>query len=98
RPDFPALREVSAPGSFEGQTTAGVGVTGKVGFRVLELTGPTRIVIDLAHPQPVDPGGLTAPRGLTVTPAGGPVGAKGIVEGRGCGNLAATAQPVVHTG
>jgi hypothetical protein len=45
-----ALREVNAPGSFEGQTTAGIGVTQRVGFRVLELTNPTRIVIDLAHP------------------------------------------------
>jgi hypothetical protein len=27
RPDFPALREVDAPGSFEGQTTAGIGVS-----------------------------------------------------------------------
>src|SRR4029453_5541775 len=87
RPDFPALREVSAPGSFEGQTTAGIGVTGKVGFRVFELTGPTRIVIDLAHPQPVDPGGRTPPRGLPVTPASAPVGTKVTIEGRGCGNL-----------
>ena len=51
RPDFPALREVSAPASFEGQTTAGIGVTRKVGFQVFELTGPTRIVIDLATPE-----------------------------------------------
>jgi hypothetical protein len=88
RPDFPALREVSAPGSFEGQTTAGIGVTRKVGFRVFELTGPTRIVIDLAHPQPVDNGGtVDTRRGLTVTPASGPVGTKVIVEGRGCGDL-----------
>jgi hypothetical protein len=88
RPDFPALREVSAPGSFEGQTTAGIGVTGRVGFRVFELTGPTRIVIDLAHPEAVDGGGPTTnPRGLTVTPASGPAGTKVIVEGRGCGDL-----------
>jgi hypothetical protein len=71
RPDFPALREVNAPGSFEGQTTAGIGVSQRVGFRVLELTNPTRIVIDLAHPRSIDDG---AP-GLTVPPNGGPVGA-----------------------
>jgi hypothetical protein len=87
RPDFPALREVNAPSSFEGQTTAGIGVTRRVGFRVFELTGPTRIVIDLAHPQKIDDGGLVAPRGLTVTPNSGPVGTKVIVEGRSCGNL-----------
>jgi hypothetical protein len=87
RPDFPALREVNAPAAFEGQTTAGIGVTQRVGFRVLELTNPTRIVIDLAHPQKVDDGGVTAPRGLTVNPNSGPVGTQVIVEGRGCGNL-----------
>jgi hypothetical protein len=87
RPDFPALREVNTPGSFEGQTTAGIGVNSRVGFRVLELANPTRIVVDLAHPQKIDDGGLVAPRGLTVTPASGPVGTQVIVEGRGCGNL-----------
>jgi hypothetical protein len=87
RPDFPALREVNAPGSFEGQTTAGIGLAHRVGFRVLELANPTRIVIDLAHPQRVDDGGLGAPQGLTVSPNSGPVGSEVIVEGRGCGNL-----------
>jgi hypothetical protein len=87
RPDFPALREVNAPASFEGQTTAGIGLAHRVGFRVLELANPTRIVIDLAHPQRVDDGGLGAPQGLTVSPNSGPVGSEVIVEGRGCGNL-----------
>jgi hypothetical protein len=86
RPDFPALREVNAPGSFEGQTTAGIGVTQRVGFRVLELANPTRIVIDLAHPQKIDDGGLVGSRGLTVTPASGPVGTKVTVAGQGCNN------------
>ena len=87
RPDFPALREVNAPGSYEGQTTAGIGVTGRVGFRVMELANPTRIVIDLAHPQRIDDGGRTGnPRGLTVTPASGPVGTKVTVQGQGCNN------------
>jgi hypothetical protein len=98
RPDFPALREVNAPGSFEGQTTAGIGVTSRVGFRVFELTNPTRIVIDLAHPQPIDNGGLPTPQGLTVTPASGPVGTKVIVEGRGCGNLDAPVRLVFQSG
>jgi hypothetical protein len=98
RPDFPALREVSAPGSFEGQTSAGIGVTRRVGFRVFELTGPTRIVIDLAHPQRIDAGGLPTPRGLTVTPASGPVGTKVVVEGRGCGNLDEPVRLVFQSG
>ena len=98
RPDFPALREVNAPGSFEGQTTAGIGLTQRVGFRVLELTNPTRIVVDLAHPQKVDDGGLVAPKGLTVTPASGPVGTEVIVEGRGCGNLDEPVRLVFQSG
>jgi hypothetical protein len=98
RPDFPALREVNAPASFEGQTTAGIGVAQRVGFRVMELTGPTRIVIDLAHPQRIDDGGLPAPRGLTVTPASGPVGTKVVVEGRGCGNLDEPVRLVFQSG
>ena len=98
RPDFPALREVNAPGSFEGQTTAGIGLAHRVGFRVLELANPTRIVIDLAHPQRVDDGGLGAPQGLTVSPNSGPVGSEVIVEGRGCGNLEEPIRLVFQSG
>jgi hypothetical protein len=99
RPDLPALREVSAPGSFEGQTTAGIGVTQRVGFRIFELASPTRIVIDLAHPQQIDDGGLIGnPRGLTVTPASGPAGTKVIVEGRGCGDLDEPVRLVFQSG
>jgi hypothetical protein len=82
RPDFPALREVNAPDSFEGQTTAGIGLTQRVGFRVLELTNPTRIVIDLAHPA--TDGVIGEPVGLVVSPSSGPVGTKVTVEGQGC--------------
>jgi hypothetical protein len=84
RPEFPALREVDVPGSFEGQTTAGIGVTHRVGFRVLELANPTRIVIDLAHP-PTDV--VIGKRvGLVVSPSSGPVGTKVTVVGSNCNN------------
>jgi LPXTG-motif cell wall-anchored protein len=90
RPDFPALREANAAGDFEGQVTAGVGAASKVGFRVLELTGPSRIVVDLAHPARSGPGSGTdttiGPRSLLVTPSSGPVGTRVTVEGRGCAN------------
>jgi hypothetical protein len=69
RPDFPALREVNAPGSFEGQTTAGIGVTQRVGFRVLELTNPTRIVIDLTHPSQPTPRWTMKPQAWSSPPA-----------------------------
>jgi hypothetical protein len=84
RPDFPALREVDAQGSFEGQTTAGIGVTQRVGFRVLELANPTRIVIDLAHPLTDEVIGKGV--GLVVSPSSGPVGTKVTVAGQGCNN------------
>jgi hypothetical protein len=89
RPDFPALREVTAPPvSFEGQTVAGVSVSQRVGFRVLELTGPNRIVLDLAHPAGDGP--ADGPKALTVTPNRGPVGTRVTVEGQGCDPGSAT--------
>jgi hypothetical protein len=98
RPDFPALREVSAPGSFEGQTTAGIGVTQRVGFRVLELPNPTRIVIDLAHP-PTDVV-IGKGVGLVVSPSSGPVGTKVTVVGSNCNNpgSASTSTTLVFQG
>ena len=90
RPDFPAMREVNAPGSFEGQTTAGIGVTQRVGFRMLELTSPTRIVIDLAHPSQPTPPVDDRAAGLVVSPSSGPVGTKVTMQGQGCNNPGAT--------
>ena len=46
---YPTLRHVRFGGFFEGGTTFGVGLTGRSGFRVLELTGPSRLAIDVAH-------------------------------------------------
>jgi hypothetical protein len=48
-PGYPTLRHVRYGGHFEGGTTFGVGLIGRSGFRVLELTGPTRLAIDVAH-------------------------------------------------
>jgi hypothetical protein len=46
------LRQVAFAGSFEGQTTLGVGVRARLPFRVFVLTAPghsPRVVIDVAH-------------------------------------------------
>jgi hypothetical protein len=43
------LRQVKRAGDFEGVVTFGLGLRGKSGFRVFRLTGPTRIVVDVAH-------------------------------------------------
>ena len=48
-PLYPTLRQVRYGGYFEGGTTFGVGLKGRSGFRVLELTGPPRLAIDVAH-------------------------------------------------
>jgi hypothetical protein len=46
------LQQVSLGGSFEGQTTVGVGVRARLPFRAFILPGPgerSRLVIDIAH-------------------------------------------------
>jgi hypothetical protein len=49
---FRTFRQISGAGSFEGQTTIGVGVRARLPFRVFVLDGPgsgSRIVVDVAH-------------------------------------------------
>jgi hypothetical protein len=49
---YRTFRQVAIAGSFEGQTTIGVGVRARLPFRVYTLTGPgshSRLVIDVAH-------------------------------------------------
>lgn len=47
---FSTLRSVVAAGSFEGQTTFGVGTRARLPFRVFTLPGGHgRIVLDVAH-------------------------------------------------
>lgn len=49
---FRTFRDVAWAGSFEGQTTIGLGVRARLPFRVFTLDGPgdgARVVIDVAH-------------------------------------------------
>lgn len=50
---YRTFRQVAWGGSFEGQTTIGLGVRARLPFRVFTLAGPgpgmTRLVIDVAH-------------------------------------------------
>jgi hypothetical protein len=50
-PGFPALRQLKGAGEFEAVASYGIGQATKAGFRVFTLTGPTRVVIDLAAPS-----------------------------------------------
>lgn len=43
------VRQIKKVGDFEGVVSFGLGLRRKTGFRVFRLTGPTRIVIDVAH-------------------------------------------------
>lgn len=47
--DDPELQEVAFAGDFEGVVSIALGVHAKHGFRVLTLSDPTRIVVDVAH-------------------------------------------------
>ncbi|MFF0267298.1 hypothetical protein [Kribbella sp. NPDC004536] len=49
---YSTFRQVAFAGSFEGQTTLGLGVRARLPFRVFTLAGPgsnTRLVVDVAH-------------------------------------------------
>jgi len=49
---FQTFRQIAGAGSFEGQTTIGLGVRAQLPFRVFVLAGPgsgSRLVVDVAH-------------------------------------------------
>lgn len=49
-PGFPGLRQVAWAGEFEGDLSYGVGQATRTGFHAFALTGPDRLVVDVAHP------------------------------------------------
>lgn len=53
-PRLPTLRQIKSGGEFEAHVTFGLGLADRVGFRLLKLSGPPRIAIDVAH-QPTQP-------------------------------------------
>ena len=46
-PGYPRLRQVRLAGDFEGRVAFGLGLHGRTGFRVTELTGPPRLAVDI---------------------------------------------------
>ena len=50
KPSLPAIREVAQIGDFERVVSYGVGLATPACFRTLELSGPTRLVIDVQTP------------------------------------------------
>jgi LPXTG-motif cell wall-anchored protein len=67
-PGFPMLKQVKGAGDFEAVTSYGIGAASKSGFRAFALTGPDRLVIDLAIPASAGSGTGTGTGG---TKAGG---------------------------
>lgn len=51
---YRSFRQIAFAGTFEGQTTFGVGVRTRLPFRVFAVTGPsgTKLVVDVAHRWP----------------------------------------------
>lgn len=49
RPGLAALTEIAVAGDYEGYVTIALGLTAKRPFRVLELSNPTRVVVDVAN-------------------------------------------------
>jgi hypothetical protein len=46
---YRTFRQLAYAGTFEGQTTFGLGVRARLPFQVTSLTSPSRIVVDVAH-------------------------------------------------
>jgi hypothetical protein len=77
KPELPAIREVKQIGNFERVVSYGVGLAGPACFRVVELSGPTRLVIDVqtaadaptATNAPAAPATTTAPLTAISQPA-----------------------------
>src|ERR1700674_3476470 len=69
KPELPAIREVAQIGNFERVVSYGVGLATPACFRVLELSGPTRLVIDVQTAADA-PAATAAPSsGPSATPA-----------------------------
>src|SRR5439155_4652004 len=85
KPRLPQIREIANIGNFERVVSYGVGLKTAACFRVLELTGPTRLVIDVQTPS--DPASA-APAGTT-QPAPSTAAAPSVIPS----DLAATGHP-----
>jgi len=48
-PGLPTLKQIKLAGDFERVLSFGIGLDHKAGFQVQSLTGPSRVVIDVAH-------------------------------------------------
>ncbi|MEA2635286.1 MAG: hypothetical protein QOH92_2053 [Chloroflexota bacterium] len=85
KPGLPAIREVAQIGNFERVVSYGVGLATPACFRVLELSGPTRLVIDVQT-------AADAPA-ATVAPSAAPSQSMAASQPTAPSNLATTGHP-----
>ena len=69
QPALPAIREVAQIGNFERVVSYGVALATPACFRVLELSGPTRLVIDVEAPADNTTAATAAPSIAASQPA-----------------------------
>lgn len=67
KPGLPVIREVAVLDNFEGVTAYGAGLSGPACFRTIELSGPSRLVIDFATPNGQPTAGAASPLALAQT-------------------------------
>lgn len=85
KPGLPAIREVAQIGNFERVVSYGVGLANPACFRVLELSSPTRLVIDVHTPA-------DAPS-ATLAPSAAPSQSTAASQATAPPNLAETGHP-----
>ena len=83
KPGLPEIREVAQIGDFERVVSYGIGLATPACFRVFELSGPTRLVIDVQTPADA-PAATAIPTSAPSTAAS---------EASGPSDLAATGHP-----
>lgn len=75
-PGYPGLRQVTSAGEFEGDLSYGIGQATRAGFRAFTLTGPNRLVVDVAHPTGPSPSPSSpSPTAPSPSPSGSPAAA-----------------------
>jgi hypothetical protein len=67
KPAFTSIREIAQIGNFEGVLTYGIGISSAQCVRVLELSGPSRLVVDVATTASAST--TAAPTALPTAPA-----------------------------
>lgn len=94
-PVLKTLRQVKWGGDYEGYVRAGLGLREMVGFRVTTLTGPPRVVVDMAHRSAFSTAGVRLPGTAGTVVVDGIRGARQTGYDRVVWDVRGTAKPTV---